>query len=370
MSSVLTPTLECSEYTSIKRVRELPIEGEVHVKIGERVSLDKKVLSAELPGELLILRLPERMGLQVLEVLENLKVKEGDTVKNGELLASFSSLFGLLKNDFKAPYSGKIEFISKHAHIGLRLQSKKIEINSYISGKIIDVKEKLAVTVETNACFLQGIFGIGGEQIGELRILECKNDKSLEASDIPDDCSGQILVGGMEVGISALNKAKDKGAKGLVTASLDDRALKEFLGYDLGVAITGDEDISMSLLVTEGFGAIPMSDRIHNMLKKHSGKKCAINGATQVRAGARRPELIIPLEENKDLKAEIYTSNLDINSKVRLIRVPYFGKTGVVKELPNELETIESGAKTRVLRVLLDGEDKIVTIPRANIELL
>ncbi len=47
--------------------------------------------------------------------------------------------------------------------------------------------------------------------------------------------------------------------------------LKPILGYTLGVAITGSEDLVTSLIVTEGFGKINMGSRTFDLLKLHDG---------------------------------------------------------------------------------------------------
>ena len=52
-----------------------------------------------------------------------------------------------------------------------------------------------------------------------------------------------------------------------------------------------------------------------------------------------------------------------------MIRVPLFGVYGNVVELPDSLEEIPSGARARVVRVKLE-DGSIVTVPRANIELV
>jgi hypothetical protein len=37
--------------------------------------------------------------------------------------------------------------------------------------------------------------------------------------------------------------------------------LREYVGFDIGVAITGDEDLPLTLIITEGFGGMSLSDR-------------------------------------------------------------------------------------------------------------
>ena len=66
------------------------------------------------------------------------------------------------------------------------------------------------------------------------------------------------------------------------------------LGYDLGVAITGHEDIRPTLIITEGFGQIAMAGRTYELLAANAGRRASANGATQIRAGVLRPEIIIP----------------------------------------------------------------------------
>ncbi|MBU0528323.1 hypothetical protein KKF86_00995, partial [bacterium] len=55
-------------------------------------------------------------------------------------------------------------------------------------------------------------------------------------------------------------------------------------------------------------------------------------------------------------------------SLIRIIRAPYFGKIGIVKSLPNELQKMESETMVRVAEVEIDGE--ILVVPRANLEMV
>ena len=55
---------------------------------------------------------------------------------------------------------------------------------------------------------------------------------------------------------------------------------------------------------------------------------------------------------------------------IRIIREPYFGQLATVDTLPPELQVLESGSKVRVLTAKLIETGEIVTIPRANVELI
>jgi hypothetical protein len=195
----------------------------------------------------------------------------------------------------------------------------------------------------------------------------------LDIKHIPADAAGQILVGGCKVTLAAIRAAVKAHAVGIVTSSVDDVTLREYVGFDIGVAITGDEDLPLTLIITEGFGGMSLSDRVLTILKKYDGKVCSINGATQVRAGAIRPEVIISTglspEEGNIVSSAANQENgaLATGGRIRCIRIPYFGEVGTILELPSNPEKIETGAVTRVLKARLDSGLE-VTVPRANVE--
>ena len=58
-----------------------------------------------------------------------------------------------------------------------------------------------------------------------------------------------------------------------------DQDLRDILGYDLGVAITGTERIGTTLVITEGFGEIAMADRTFQLLKSRVGHEASVSGA-------------------------------------------------------------------------------------------
>src|SRR6185369_13664114 len=124
-----------------------------------------------------------------------------------------------------------------------------------------------------------------------------------------------------------------------------DRDLIDFLGYDIGVAITGHEAINLTLILTEGFGSIRMADRTFKLLQSLEGQTASINGATQIRAGVIRPELIVPRTATAEAESERH--DLDVGTPIRVIREPYFGQLATVAGLPQELQQIPSGAEVR-----------------------
>ncbi|PIU19183.1 MAG: hypothetical protein COT18_08855, partial [Elusimicrobia bacterium CG08_land_8_20_14_0_20_59_10] len=146
---------------------------------------------------------------------------------------------------------------------------------------------------------------------------------------------------------------------------------RQLLGYDIGVAVTGTEQVGITLIVTEGFGMIPMAEYTFKLLHSRNGEKASVSGATQIRAGVMRPEIIVPgFPKNvTECKKDQDRGWIEPGDPIRIIREPHFGVIGTVKSLPPELTKIGSESYARVLTVELAGGE-VVVVPRANIEVL
>ncbi len=372
LASAYTPGLTVSGDITVRRVRRLPIKGDVLVKQGDPVTPDQVIAQAMLPGPLQTLKLAEKLGVEAKDVLTMITLKPGDQIEKGQVVAEGKKLFGL----FKAPtavtdFTGTIESISEVTGNALvREPSIPVDITAYIQGTVAEVMAEEGAIIETRCAMVQGIFGVGGERTGTIRIAVNSPTETLDASVIKDSDAGKILVGGSGITYDALVKATQVGVKGLVAGGIKDSDLTQFLGYDIGVAITGQENISITVLVTEGFGYLAMAQRTFDPLKSLEGQTASINGATQIRAGVIRPEVICPLPANTPVSNEAKQAfELTIGTPIRVIREPYFGKLGMVTELPAQLQHVESGTEVRVLKAKIEGEGEVM-VPRANVEII
>ncbi len=372
MAHAYTPGLKVLQHSKIRKERRLPIKGEVHKNIGDIVEADEIVAETKLPGNVHMVKVANRLNVAPGDIHDFLSVNEGDFVEKGDLIAETQGIFGFFKTSLRSPISGKIESISDvTGQIVMREKPLPVEVDAYVSGVVSEIIKDEGVTIESEAAYVQGIFGIGGEARGDLEIVSASRDNELTIEDIKESHSGKIIVGGSFIGIDAYKKALELKLKGIVVGGFNYYDLEEVLGYRLGVAITGTEDLQTSLVVTEGYGNIKMSERTYNLLKSHDGKFVSINGATQIRAGVIRPEIVIPLEKG-EISGVNYSKNqnlgMEIDSLVRVIRAPFFGKIGKVIALPPDLKRMESETMVRVAEIKIDGEN--VVVPRSNLEML
>jgi hypothetical protein len=364
-----TPGLKVKRVISVLKTRSLPIPGEILVEKGAKVDFDTIIARANIPGKPTIIKASEVLNIAPESLPVFMSKKIGDTVEKDETIARYTPFFGLIKKFVKSPVEGVIEAISDiTGQVVVREPPMPVEVKAYIPGTVVEVLPKRGVVIETYSAFIQGIFGIGGERHGALAIVAKSPSEELTPEKMSPEHKGKILVGGSLITIEAFRRAVELGVSGIIVGGVRGADLTSILGFEIGVAITGQEDINITLIATEGFGKMNMSIRTFDLLKEFEGREVAINGATQIRAGVIRPEIIIPNEERISKSKKELARGMRPGTPVRIIREPYFGKIGTVVSLPVQLEKVETESFVRVLEVKL--EEGNVTVPRANVEII
>ena len=406
MAQAYTPGLTVSRGGSWRRRRVLPIVGDVLVVAGQAVAARDVVARTMMPGDATPVNLAKRLGVSAGDLVRSLLKREGDRVEVGEPLARTKGFFGYFQTDVPSPVAGVIESVSKVTGMVIfRGEPLAVQVLSYLTGQVVEVIPNEGVVVETEAALIQGIFGVGGEAYGTLRLVAKSPDEDLTDAHITSDMRGCIVIGGRRVTGAAVHKAVSVGAAAVVAGGIDDHDLREILGYDLGVAVTGNEKLGTTIIVTEGFGDIAMARRTFELLKSHEGREASVNGSTQIRAGVMRPEILIPLSPESDPPAsfnrvgnaprvdgqtgvqrhttrgalptrlnegaasEREAGSLEIGAPVRIIREPNFGSLGTVTGMPHEPRLLESESFARVVEVKLANGSPVI-VPRANVELI
>jgi len=367
-----TPGLKVLKSTKILKERRLPLKGSVESKVGERVKPNDIVAKTDLPGNVQMINVANQLNIDASDINQCMIKTTGESVHKNDLIAETKGIFGFFKSSVLSPVDGTIETISNvTGQVVLRESPIPVEVDAYIEGKVNEVISEEGVVIKANGVFIQGIFGIGGESRGEIKTIVDNRESEITKDMITVEEKGKIIIGGSFISIDAYKKAIECEVGGIVVGGFNYYDLEEILGYTLGVAITGSEDLHTSLIVTEGYGKIQMGQQTFDLLNSHNGKLASINGATQIRAGVIRPEIIIPLDSSDALRDSGDSNKSDgmtIDSLVRVIRSPNFGKIGVVKELPPELRKMESETMVRVAIVHIDGNR--FEIPRSNLEVV
>ena len=372
MAHAYTPGLRVAPNTVIRKTRRLPLAGDVVVTVGDHVSPETTIAETHLPGNVHNVNIANILGVSPGDIVSCMLKQPGDQVSEGDILAQSKGIFGLFKSVAISPISGTIDLISDvTGQVLVREPPIPVQVNAYIDGRVVETIPQEGVVVETTGAFIQGIFGIGGEIHAPMMMIVDAPETVITDRDVDDRCAGKIACGGSLATLDALRKLKEAGAVGVVTGGVHYHDVGALLGYQIGVAITGGEDIGLTIIATEGFGQMRMANRTFDLLRTLEGRHASISGATQIRAGVIRPEVIIPGESqaHHEPVAGHDIQGLVTGSLVRIIRDPYFGQLGTVYALPEQLKTLPTEASVRVLDVTLES-DECVTVPRANVELV
>lgn len=372
MAHSYTPGLKVLKNTKILKERRLPLKGSVDTSVGDTVAPGDTIAKTDLPGNVQMVNIANQLNVDASDVETVMIAKEGSKVSKNDLIAQTNGIFGYFKSSVNSPVDGTIESVSNiTGQVVIREAPIPVEVDAYIRGVVDEVITEEGVVIKSYGSFVQGIFGIGGESRGEIKMLSENRTSEISVDMIKPEHEGLIIVGGSFISLEAYKKALECKVAGVVVGGFNYYDLEEILGYTLGVAITGSEELITSLIVTEGYGKIQMGQQTFDLLKENSGRLASINGATQIRAGVIRPEIIIPNDASSQKDSDENSkkmSGMTEGSLVRVIRSPNFGKIGSVKELPSELRKMESETMVRVAIIDIDG--KLIEIPRSNLEVV
>lgn len=292
-----------------------------------------------------------------------LQVRVGTVVKMGETLAMDDE-----NTKVFAPIAGTITEI-QGAKVSIQRPFVLRQTYAYVSGFVTEIVPDLGAVIESDLIRLQGVFGVGGETWGTLRVAVPNETAVLKAPDITEADKGKILLAGAMVEGEALQKALKVGVKGIVSGGLHNKDLVQICGHEMKPGVI-DRSLAMTLIMTEGMGSIPMHAQTFQTIAQKEGQVISICGLTQIRAGVIRPEILLPVEEEGiQVEEEIAPATLYdfvVGDTVRVVREPWFGATGSISSIPLEEVILPSGVRTLVYEV--QTEQGLLRVPRANVE--
>jgi hypothetical protein len=284
----------------------------------------------------------------------------GEQVARGAVIAAAPGARGTTAH-VMAPAAGTIERVdTRSGYVYLVRPVRSAEVRAYLRGQVAAVLPGEGAVVEAEATLLRGVYGVGGERWGEL--LLC-GEGDLDETAFGEEARGKVVAAPGRVTAAALRRARAVEAAGVVAGSCRGSDLAAALGREPG-SVTGREDLPYALLLTEGFGQLRMDDDVWALLRGQSGRVISLSGATQVRAGAIRPHLVLYAEAPALRRG----GPLAVGGRVRVVRGRYMGRTGLLRDLPAEPRPFPSGAVLAAARVELAGEAEPVWLPRANLE--
>lgn len=355
----------------LQRRRVLPVPGEVLLEVGDRVERETVVARARGRGAMHQINASAQLDIVPGDVPGAMLCEVGTNVTAGQLLARSRGFFGLLRSECRAPVDGTLVAVSAHTgRILLEEPGVDVEVQAFLPGVVTACDPDRGVTVSGWASRVAGVFGVGGETAGELVPVVGRGDATLVASALDESHAGKVLIGGAVLEAEVLGRATEIGVRGLITGGIHDADLAAWLGREAVIADTAALQAPLTVIVIAGFGRQAIHPETFDLLRDHAGRMACLSGHTRVRAGAQRPEIIVPLADvppSPSLTPAPPT--LRVGALVEVVRSPWFGSRGRVGALPAEPIRVESGMRCLVAHVDLEA-GLTAAIPRANLEVL
>ncbi|MGD9047746.1 MAG: hypothetical protein PVF77_06805 [Anaerolineae bacterium] len=343
--------------TTIRRERLLPAPGQVLVSVGETVGPDDVVARCQMPGEVRVIDVSRVLGVHRERAAKYLRKEVGDTVQANDVLAAPGGLFGQLRKSCRSPMDGQVAEI-RGSLILIESPATTFELRAHIMGRVTNVMPNRGVVISAAGTLIQGMWGSGGEAGGVLKVLVDSPQKPLRPRAIDVSCHGTVIVGGWILDEKVLEQAVEANVRGIIAGGG---------GSDLCPVL---KSLPCPVLLTEGFGPLPMSTQAYSLLTANAGREAVLSAETQTRLGARRPEVLIPLRADEEMpREETALSPLKVGDQVRALRAPHLGVVGTVADLPALPHSVESGARLPVAMVDVQDEGQL-TIPLANLEMI
>jgi hypothetical protein len=379
MSEFYQPGLVVSPNTLVRKVLSLPAGGKPIIQHGDIVRPETVVAHVNPRGYLHFVDVAREVELPLFMAGECFLKKEGDWVDKDEVIARRPSYFGMMARECTSPIAGVVERIS--LRIGkMTIRARPVPLRAGVHGRIALVDEERLVVVAAGA-LAQGVLGLGGPCHGILAFVDGLPGEPVTEDDIGPRHAGCVVVAGGRVTVGALRRAAEIGVVAFIAGSADKLDLDLFARVTLNLIALLAVDVPVTVMLTEGFGDLPMSPRTLGILLGLVGREASVDGTTQLRAGVVRPEVIVPLrvpdiEEAVAVAAVsqivpagggVRDGRIRLGSRVRVVRTPHFGRYGEVIELPVDLLTLETEARVRAARLRLETGETVV-VPRSNLE--
>jgi hypothetical protein len=268
-----------------RRAARSPVKGVLSLVSKTRgaayVREDVEVGAHEEPVEVPVAKM---LGVPTLAIMmcKTADANMGTVMVKGQVLARFG------KATATSPLYGRITGISPvKGTITIAPLFKSHAISAYLMGSVERVVPGDGVEVIGRAVVINGAWGLGGESSGHLHVID--GDLTEEAA----LTEGSVVAARGTASYEGLLHAAQSGVNGVVVGWMSSKTAIGFAGGIRNMGITGDETAPFPLILIQGFLREAMRQDLLEFLADFEGALCSLTGATHIRAGVVRPEVLI-----------------------------------------------------------------------------
>jgi len=383
--------------------RRLPHPGEVLVRVGSRVEPEDTVARAFVPAPLQVVNVAQMLSIPASQLNSVMRYSVGAKVNRGVVLADSGSLIG---RNCTAPVGGIISTVDTGTgYVTIAPDPLEFTLNASLRGVVMEVQPHRGVVIETPAAQVYGVFGVGSERVGVMRLLVTDPTEVVTPDAIDARSAYSILICGAGITAAALRNAVEAQVRGVIVGGIEEQELRSFLGWarsthqqretqrpergrrearvsptlstaevwHTGVdtwALPGMQiDPGLTVLITEGIGLCPMSQPVFDLLSSRDRQEALIEGNTRLRRWFHRPRLILPFARAGGGQIETPRPELVPGATVRLLDRGHFGQVARVVAVSAVPRRLDSGVRTPAVEVVQEHAPPF-WIPRSTVEVL
>jgi hypothetical protein len=337
----------------IRRERVMPTRGTITARLNQKVQPAEIVGRATLSPVHYLFDIAHGLGLTPARADRFLRREAGEKVSGGDILAG---PVGWMRRIVRAPEEGRI-VLQGDGRLLFEGLGEGFEMRAGLPGTIIGMDPELSVTVETVGALVEGMWGNNKQEYGVLRMATAGNATPLTTADLNFDMRGAIIVAGRLEDANLFRGLASTQVRGVIAGSMS------------AALIPAAMDSSMPVILTEGFGRIPMNTAIFELFATNVGREANLNAKQADRWSICRPEVIIPLPAVGSADVPEEGVRLVSGRRVRVLRAPYAGMVGTVVSLPEGLHALPNGIRAECAEVEL-GDAGLVYVPVVNLDIL
>ncbi len=350
---MLAPVLHVLPLVTIVRERTLPVAGKVNVHVNQRVNPTDVIAEASYAREHVLIDVARTFGVSAAVADKLIKINQGDRVQQGTLIAEGRGLF---PRTIRAPRPGRVMVVGS-GQVLMEAGDTHVELRAGLPGVVTQVLPERGVVIRTAGALIQGAWGNGRIDNGLMVSLLEKPDDILSADRLDVSLRGSVILGGHVRDLETLRAGAELPVRGMILASL------------LSSLIVPAYQMRYPILVTDGFGAMPMNGAAFRLLTTNNKREVTVNAEHLDRYSGDRPEVIIPLPVSTDPPEPNSFETFATGQTVRLRRPPAAGQIGTITALPVGLSTLPSGLRAPAGEVKLENGETVL-VPLVNLEVV
>lgn len=350
---MLAPIVHVLPLTTIIRERLLPVAGKVNAHVNQRVNPTDVIAEATFAREHVLLDVARTFGISANAADKLLKVKEGDRLIQGALVAESG---GLIPRSVKAPRPGRV-MVAGSGQVLMEVGDTRVELRAGLPGVVTQVISERGVIIRTAGALVQGVWGNGRIDNGLMVNLLEKPDDVLTAARLDVSLRGSVILGGQIRDLETLKVAAELPVRGLILSSLPSSL------------ITNAYQMRFPIMVTEGFGAMPMNSAAFKLLTTNNKREATVNAEHFDRYSGNRPEVIIPLPISSEPPEPTNYEPFAAGQQVRMRRPPSAGMIGTIANMRPGLSLLPSGLRAPAADVKLENGESVI-VPLVNLEVV